>query len=1172
MKLTIRLFPIFACLALLSTPASGQKQPADFNTFNPHFEVFELPGGTLGNSVQAIVQDSTGFLWFGSQGGLHRYDGQNIRTIHHDPANPKSIASDYVEYIFLDSRGILWLTHYTDGGLTAFDPITETAVRYRHDPNDPASLGDNTNSVVVEDRDGYIWVGGNGGLDRLDCKTGKFKHFRHDPADPRSLSFDRVRALYVDRQGTLWVGTGLPWDSGKELKLGGLNRYDPKTETFTRYLHDPADPHSLANNKVRALLEDSKGNFWVGTAGDGLHRMNRENGTFTRLNFDPKNPGKLTQPILRGTTPAIWSPETHVSCIFEDPQGRIWITAFPGGLNVYDPTSRITRHFEMGKNEGDLATSRLWQTFQTRDGVTWLAGAGGGGVVSKVKLQDNRFSFSNFYNASAANEMGDDLNAILKDGAGIVWAGFNNGSPLIRFDRKTGEAFPLTIGDAPGGAGVRAVSSLSLDREGFLWVGTEKGLFRRDPKTGKFRHYFAQMEDPWFRSVVQDREGYIWAPDWNSGLYRLDPRTGEYVNFPHDPANPKSIGGDAVRGMYVDGQGDIWAGGGGWNDLAFPLFVDRLNPDGKTFTHFVKEKEAGSGMNLTGDEQGNIWFVDNVSSIQKINPADGSRQKFKAAQAMFANVSGGQSIGLARASDGSFWLYDKGLTVFDPKTERFYNFSETHGIPQIGASRHSNLFAAADGEMLIAGDRGLLSFYPKDLNIENSTRPPELRITAFRLLGEPVAPGGGGHHPGILKKPVWQTTDIRLAHDQNVFAFSVACFDFFDPAASQIEFMLEGYDRTGWRKDLRDGETPAYVNVPPGDYTFRVRGADSHGVWNEEGVSLRILISPPWWKTWWAYLAYFLAFLGALRAFVQYRSRALRQQNETLERQVGERTAELNQSLVNLKATQSQLIQSEKLASLGELTAGIAHEIQNPLNFVNNFSELSVDLAEELKLEIGKLEIAENDKEYVGEILGDLASNQEKINHHGKRAASIVTGMLQHSRASSGKKEPTDLNALADEYLRLSYHGLRAKDTSFNANMVTDFDPAVGKVEVIPQDIGRVFLNIINNAFYATTQRKMKEPEGYEPTVTVSSRLIIPPSGRLRGAEFRIKDNGTGIPDDVQARIFQPFFTTKPTGQGTGLGLSLAYDIVVKGHGGTLEVESEEGTGTEFVVRLHLNN
>ena len=241
------------------------------------------------------------------------------------------------------------------------------------------------------------------------------------------------------------------------------------------------------------------------------------------------------------------------------------------------------------------------------------------------------------------------------------------------------------------------------------------------------------------------------------------------------------------------------------------------------------------------------------------------------------------------------------------------------------------------------------------------------------------------------------------------------------------------------------------------------------------------------------------------------------------------------------------------------------------MNFVNNFSEISVDLAKDLKDEISKPDV---DKGYVDELLTDLTQNQQKINLHGKRAAAIVSGMLQHARTSTGTKEPTDLNALADEYLRLSYHGLRAKDPNFKATMVTDFDPAIGKVNVIPQDMGRVLLNLINNAFYAVQQREKdlttfeklsnlgENPGAYQPTVTVSTQKID------NQVIIKVKDNGTGIPDDVKAKIFQPFFTTKPTGQGTGLGLSLAYDIVVKGHGGTLGVETKEGEGTEFVIRL----
>ena len=268
---------------------------------------------------------------------------------------------------------------------------------------------------------------------------------------------------------------------------------------------------------------------------------------------------------------------------------------------------------------------------------------------------------------------------------------------------------------------------------------------------------------------------------------------------------------------------------------------------------------------------------------------------------------------------------------------------------------------------------------------------------------------------------------------------------------------------------------------------------------------------------------------------------------------------DLRKSLNNLKLTQTKLVQSEKMASLGELTAGIAHEIQNPLNFVNNFAEVNSELIEELREEQEK---DAPDQELIEEIMRDLADNMQKMVHHGRRADSIVKGMLMHSRTGSGEKENIDINALADEYMRLAYHGLRAKDKSFNAALEKEFSPEVILAWVRPQDFGRVLLNIFNNAFYAVMQRKQQQGEGYMPTVWLSA------SAQQDLVEIRVKDNGTGIPDEVRAKIFEPFFTTKPTGQGTGLGLSLSYDIIHNGHGGTLDVESEKNTYTEFIIRI----
>jgi two-component system, NtrC family, sensor kinase len=289
-----------------------------------------------------------------------------------------------------------------------------------------------------------------------------------------------------------------------------------------------------------------------------------------------------------------------------------------------------------------------------------------------------------------------------------------------------------------------------------------------------------------------------------------------------------------------------------------------------------------------------------------------------------------------------------------------------------------------------------------------------------------------------------------------------------------------------------------------------------------------------------------------LEVLVQERTAEIQQQKEELER-----------TLIELKETQNQLIQREKLASLGELTAGIAHEIQNPLNFVNNFSEVSVELIDELAEERKKAK-EKRDEELEDELLGDLIQNLQKINHHGKRASSIVRGMLEHSRASSGVKELTDINALSDEYLRLSYHGLRAKDKTFNADFKVELDENLPKINVLAQDLGRVFLNMINNAFYAVQKKSQSGIADYKPTVTVKT------SQSDNKIEVSIIDNGLGMSEVTLSKIFQPFFTTKPTGEGTGLGLSLAYDIITKAHNGTIEVKSTEGEGTTFVIKLPL--
>ncbi|WP_373495418.1 ATP-binding protein, partial [Aquiflexum sp.] len=414
---------------------------------------------------------------------------------------------------------------------------------------------------------------------------------------------------------------------------------------------------------------------------------------------------------------------------------------------------------------------------------------------------------------------------------------------------------------------------------------------------------------------------------------------------------------------------------------------------------------------------------------------------------------------------------------------------------------------------------------------------------------------------------------LILPHELNHISFEFAAIETSRPFMVKYQYMLEGYDKD-W-SPLTSRSNASFGNISEGTYTFKLKAQGANGVWTDP-VSYTFKVLPPWWRSWWAYGSYAVLLGLLVFAFDRVQRRRLIQKER--ERAEGQRKElelqkaaelkvaydELAHAHANLKSTQAQLIQSEKMASLGQLTAGIAHEIQNPLNFVNNFSEVSAELVEEIEEERAKSQEA-RDETLVSEILGDIKENLGKINHHGKRADSIVKGMLEHSRASSGEKVLTDINALADEYLRLSYHGMRAKDKNFQVDFTTHFDPDLPKVNLIPQDIGRVLLNIINNAFQACSSKFIIQDSSFE--IQNKPQVIVSTKNLGDKIQISVQDNGPGIPDSLKNKIFQPFFTTKPTGQGTGLGLSLSYDIV-KAHGGKINMETMEGEGAEFIITL----
>ncbi|HKC36353.1 MAG TPA: ATP-binding protein, partial [Chitinophagaceae bacterium] len=642
-------------------------------------------------------------------------------------------------------------------------------------------------------------------------------------------------------------------------------------------------------------------------------------------------------------------------------------------------------------------------------------------------------------------------------------------------------------------------------------------------------------------SIINDKHGKFYIS--GIGFYILDSLNGNLSEYrPHtDRSDGSSINADTLTTSYMDKAGNIWLGtlGGGLN-----LF----NPKTNSFKYYLQGLKV---FTVYEDTKGTIWTGTDHGLYNK-NKDSGSFSPFANKETPLQN---GNITGLIEDNDGNIWGSSPSLGLFriNPLKQEVCIYGKKFGTADFWGEKN-DAWKTTDGKLFFGSVIGYYSFFPRQ--VMNYT-PPVILLTGLKLNGKSVTEIKNN----LLNGSIEQATEISLQHNQNIFSIDFAAIHYTDPENNILQYMLEGYE-TEWRK-AEQLKTAYYFNVPPGHYTFRVKGSSSYGLLSEKAIKITVL--PPWWQTWWAYILYALLLIGLIWSFIKWRTRALKKEKIVLEEKVIERTKELKEekelvesTLSELKSTQAQLIQSEKMASLGELTAGIAHEIQNPLNFVNNFSEVSNELIDEMKTELEN-----NNKEDAIAIALDVKQNLEKILQHGKRADAIVKGMLQHSRSSTGIKEPTDINALADEYLRLAYHGLRAKDKNFNATMQTDFDESIGKVNVIPQDIGRVILNLITNAFYTVTEKKKQLGDEYDPIVSVSTKKVN------RKVEISVKDNGNGIPQKVLDKIFQPFFTTKPTGQGTGLGLSLSYDII-KAHGGEIKVRTNENEGTEFCISLPL--
>lgn len=882
---------LFSYLSLVYTVTAVAQEVA-FKSFLP-------PKGSFFPGVG--VQDTQGYMWFGSESGLHRYDGYQVITYFNDPLDKNSLSGHKIESIGAGSDGSIWIG--TNGfGLDRLDPATGIFTHFPHDPDDPSSLSSNMVTAILEDSEGMIWVGTHTGLNRLDPKTKTFTRYQHNPSDATTISNNQVRSIYEDRQGVLWVGTGSAFIENPE-RAGGLNRMDRKTGTFTRYLHDPKNPNSLIDNRVRAIFEDSHGTFWIGTAGDGLHTMDRAKGTFERHRYNPSKPGALSRSPLKEVNS--WS-DDHITFITEDATGIIWIGTLGNGLNRYDPKTKKNTHYPGKKDPltGDLQVNAWW-TRTSRDGILWIGCWGGLFQVDPLRKNIPYYP------------TGNSVLGIYEDNSGVLWYGVYNTGLIRKNKNGTKQRWKHDPGN-PNSLSSNIILSIYQDLQGVLWIGTDNGLNKFNEKSGTFTRYLYNSHSGndvisnqvW--SIVETKEGSLWFATGN-GLFRMNRQANTLQRYQNDPKDTNSLSSNRVKRVIKDSSGNLWLGmylGG----------VNKLTPQTGKIQRFLKGANVNS-MHL--DSDGILW-VGTSSGLFRSNPALNSFSLFRdPGMEIPANI---MIDGILEDDQKTLWLNTSlGILKLSPGRQTLLFYHKNQGTESCG------FYKSKRGTLYFGDDKGYFAFSPGQY--KGNPRPPQVIISDFRLADQKA----DNNRQNPLVYPLSQTKQIHLEFDQNAFSFSFSGIHYSNPEQNRHLFQLEGLDDS-WRKGGEE-KTAYYYNVPPGRYTFRVKASSGDGLWTEK--SIVVIVSPPWWRTWWAYTIYVVLLGVVIWRLAGYRSRHLRHELEQRKKE---------HQLTELKQQKSEL---QMLVLRAQMNP---HFIFNSLNSINRFIlENNRDEASEYLTKFSKL-------------------------------------------------------------------------------------------------------------------------------------------------------------------------------------------------------------------------
>lgn len=801
--------------------------------------------------VNCVLRDSRGFMWFGTQDGLNKYDGYNITVYRHDPLDSLSLSNNFINALYEDKEGTLWIG--TDGGgLEAYSLITGKIIHHQFQKGNETSLSNNKVRSIIEDNSGLMWIGTDEGLNSFERKSGAFTRYRNDPANPNSLSNNSAWCLLQGADGIIWIGT-----SG-----GGLNSFDKKIQKFTQYLQrDLKTGEVIENsNQIRSVHQDKDGIFWVGTFGDGIHIFDPATHTFLKsLRNNEKDLNTLAH--------------NGITSVTEDASGVLWIGTYGGGVDLYTKKTGRFRHYRFDeKNQYSINSNQIKCLYHDPSGTVWI-GTEGGGVNMHFRAS-SKFQYYKKKDDSDNSLKSNVVLSLLQDKSGLIWIGTSQGG-LTTLDRETDT---YKQHPALSTAGNNSVLSLCEDRDGMIWVGTwGKGVNCYDKRTGKITSYplFKTQSNGTITSIMEDHTGLIWIGTYKGGVFSVDKKKNLFSHYTIE----SGLSSNNIYTLFEDSKGNIWIGteGGG---------VNLFNPQTGKVTIYARDEKnnsisSNSINHIYEDPKHNIWLA-TANGLNKFDPATEHFEHFFEKD----GLPNDYIYCVMPDKSGNLWMTtNKGVSRFNPNVKNvngsaFHNYDVNDGLQGMEHNQGA-FFCGKSGEMFVGGVNGFNIFNPE--KITENKNVPDVRIISYKRFGKEVE----------LDTLIYNKKRLDLSWKQNFFSFDFVALDYQMPGKNKYSYKLEGVD-DDW-SPAGTQHYASYTELSGGDYVFRVRAANSDGVWNNEGVTLYIRINPPFWKTKLFYALCVLLIIAGFWGFLKYRTSSIKRENKILEEKVEERTMELAQ-------------------------------------------------------------------------------------------------------------------------------------------------------------------------------------------------------------------------------------------------------------------------------------